>query len=31
LLSNGHKHRQRDAQLSLSEVMTIEIAFHQSQ
>lgn len=30
LLSKGHKHRQRDAQLSLSEVMTIQIAFHSS-
>ena len=30
LLSDGHKHRQRSAQLSLSEVMTIQIAFHQS-
>jgi transposase len=29
-LSAGHKHRQRTAQLSLSEVMTIQIAFHQS-
>jgi len=30
LLRDGHKHRQRNAQLSLSEVMTIQIAFHQS-
>lgn len=30
LLSDGHKHRQRSARLSLSEVMTIQIAFHQS-
>jgi transposase len=30
LLSDGHKHRQRSAQLSLSEVMTLLIAFHQS-
>jgi len=31
LVSDGHKHRQRNAQLCLSEVMTIEIAFHESQ
>ncbi|NJM68493.1 MAG: IS982 family transposase [Acaryochloris sp. RU_4_1] len=30
LLSDGHKHRQRNTQLSLSEVMTIQITFHQS-
>lgn len=30
LLSDGHKHRQRATQLCLSEIMTIEIAFHQS-
>jgi hypothetical protein len=30
LLSDGHTHRQRKAQLTLSERMTIEIAFHQS-
>jgi hypothetical protein len=30
LLSDGHKHRQRNAKLRLSEVMTIQIAFHQS-
>jgi transposase len=30
LLSDGHKHRQRKAHMSLSEVMTIQIAFHQS-
>lgn len=29
-LTDGPKHRQRNAQLSLSEVMTIQIAFHQS-
>jgi Transposase DDE domain len=29
-LSDGYKHRQRNAQLSLSEVMTIQIAFHQT-
>jgi transposase len=30
LLSDGHQHRQRSAQLSLSEMMTIQIAFHHS-
>jgi hypothetical protein len=30
LLSDGHKHRHRNAQLCLNEVMTIAIAFHQS-
>jgi hypothetical protein len=30
LLSDGYKHRQRAAKLFLSEVMTIQIAFHQS-
>jgi transposase len=29
-LSDGYKHRQRNPQLSLSEVMTIQIAFHQT-
>jgi hypothetical protein len=29
-LADGHKHRQRAAQLTLSEMMTIQIAFHQS-
>jgi hypothetical protein len=28
LLRDGHKHRQHNAQLSLSEMMTIQIAFH---
>jgi hypothetical protein len=30
LLSDGHTHRHRKAQLTLSERMTIEIAFHHS-
>ncbi len=30
LLNDGHKHRQRSSQMSLSEMMTIEIAFHPS-
>jgi Transposase DDE domain len=29
-LADGHKHRQRSAHLTLSEMMTIQIAFHQS-
>jgi transposase len=29
-LADGHKHRHRTAQLTLSEMMTIQIAFHQS-
>ena len=30
LLSDGHRHRQRNAQLSLSKIMTLQIAFDQS-